>query len=130
MPDIHVLKDIAQNFTDSWVDYGPEICIDDRKGLSLWLNLKINDTQDMRIRPMARCIPGGDDYVLPLKTLTATVINVEDEYFEFTTDEDQKRVISFVFGCVIPYVQFQIKAGLVGVTAGQVLNSNYSLHHR
>lgn len=125
---VNTLKSTPQNFTVSWVDYGGEIGTDGHDNLSIWLNIDINDTQDARIRLLAKHTEGGaDEYVFPIKTETASVVNVEDEYFEFTTDEDAKRVLSFTLDSIIPFVQVQIQAGTVGATTGQVLDSKYIL---
>ncbi len=125
---VNTLKSSAQNFTASWVDYGGEIGTDGHLTIALWLNIDINDTQDARLRILAKHASGGaDEYVLPIKTETTSVVNIEAEYFEFTTDEDAKRVISFALDNVIPFAQVQIQAGTVGATAGQILNSKYTL---
>ncbi len=124
---VKTLKGTAQNFTASWVDYGPELGTDGFDNLSIWLNIDINDTIDARIRVLAQHTLGGDGYVHPIEKTTPSVINVEDEYFEFTTDEDKKRVLKIALDDVVPYAQIQIQAGTVGATAGQVLDSKYIL---
>lgn len=125
MPKLHSLKDGEQEFTAVWVNYGPEICTDGLFCLSAWLDLQKNNSEDMRIRALAKHTKGGDGYVFPIKNTTSSVVSIDDEYFEFTTDEDEKRVISFAVDCVIPYVQFQIQAGVVGGSPGKILNSKY-----
>lgn len=117
----------AQNFTTNWVDLGSEIPIETFFNLGIWLDIDINDTVDARIRAVVRHATGGSDYVLPIKTETATVVNVEDEYFEFTTDEDKKRLIGFTLDKIIPYIQIQIQCETVGASAGQILSSKYTL---
>lgn len=118
----------GQDFTTSWIDLGSEISTETFQTLCLWLNIDINDTIDARVRVLAKHTSGGaDEYVLPIKTETATVVNIEDECFEFTTDEDIKRVISFTLDKVVPYVQVQIQAGTAGATEGQILSSKYTL---
>ena len=124
---VNTLKGTAQDFTASWVDYGSEISTDGFDFMSVWLNIDINDTQDARMRILAKHTSGGDEYVHSIEIVTASVINVEDEFFEFTTDEDAKRVIEITLDDIIPYVQVQIQAGTVGATAGQVLDSKYIL---
>lgn len=124
---VNTLKGTAQDFTASWVDYGGEISTDGHSIVALWLNIDINNTENVRLRILAKHTEGGSGYILPLKTETATIVTVEDEYFEFTTDEDARRVISFTLDRVIPFVQVQIQAGTVGATAGQILDSKYIL---
>jgi len=118
----------AQDFTAGWVDLGGEIPTETFKALGLWLIVDINDTLDARFRVLAKHTSGGaDEYVLPIKTETATVVNIEDEYCEFQTDEDAKRVFSFALDEIIPFVQVQIQAGTAGETEGQILSSKYTL---
>lgn len=125
---VNDLKDTPQNFTDSWVDYGSEISIDGHKSMSLWLDLVINDTQNARIRILAKhTYNGADEYNLPIKTIYDTHISVKKEYVEFAVDENGKYVISFDLDEIIPYAQVQISAGTVGSTAGQILDSKYTI---
>ncbi len=125
---IRILKDTPQDFTTSWVDYGDEIGTDGYATIVLWLNIDINNTQNARFRILAKPTIGGAEYVLPINIATATVVNVEDEYHEIVTNEDAKRILSFVLDKVVPFVQVQIQAGAVGASpAGQVLDSKYTL---
>lgn len=124
---VKTLKGTAQDFTASWVDYGSEISTDGFDNMSVWLDIDINNSQDARMRILSKHTSGGAEYVHSIEVITASVVNTEDEYFEFTTDEDQKRVIEITLDDVIPYVQVQIQAGTVGATAGQVLDSKYIL---
>ncbi len=127
MAIVNTLKGTAQDFTTSWVDYGSEISTDGYDFMSLWLNVDINNSIDARIRIVAKHTRGGDKYVHSIEVITASVINVEDEFFEFTTDEDQRRVIEITLDDIIPFVQVQIQVGTVGATAGQILDSKYIL---
>jgi len=127
MAIVNTLKGTAQDFTASWVDYGPVVSSDGFDNMTIWIDIDINNTQDARIRILAMHISGGDEYVHAIEKTTPSVINVEDEYFEFTTDEDKKRVLKIALDGVIPCVQVQIQAGTVGATAGQILDSKYIL---
>jgi len=124
---VKTLKGTTQDFTASWVDYGPEVSTDGFDCMSIWLNIAINDTQNARLRILSKHTSGGNEYVHSIEAITASVVNTEDEYFEFTTDEDAKRVIEVILDVVIPYVQVQIQAGTVGATAGRILASKYIL---
>jgi hypothetical protein len=126
MAIVHDLKDTAQSFTASWVNYGSEISTDGHDRISLWLNIDINDTVDTRIRLLAKHTRGGaDEYTFPIETVSDSVITIKAEYIEFATDVDGKRVISFNLDQIIPFIQVQIQAGTVGASAGQILNSKY-----
>lgn len=123
------LKTEAQSFTGGWVDYGSELSVDGAQTIAVWVDIDVNDTNNACIRLLAKHTQGGaDEYVLPIKIETATVVNVEDEYFELITDEDAKRIINFTLDKIVPYVQFQIKAETPGATPGQILSSKYTKH--
>lgn len=123
---VNTLKDTAQDFTASWVDYGSEIGTDGHIHMSIWLNVDINDTVDARIRVLVKHTGGGsDEYSIPIKTVTDSVVSIKPEYYELSNDVDQKMVISFDLDNIVPFVQIQIQAGTVGSTAGQILDSKY-----
>lgn len=125
---VKTLKATAQDLTTSWVDYGPELIVDGHKSISVWLNIDINDTRNVRIRALAKHVSdGADEYNLPIITVSKAAVMVNPEYYEFDNDVDHKTVVSFDFHEIIPFVQFQIQAGTVGVTAGQALDSKYVL---
>lgn len=117
-----------QNFTTSWDDLGGEIDTECIQALGIWLDIDINDTNDAEVRIVARHTAGGDNHTLPLDIITATVVNEEDEYIQFITDEDAKRFRSWTLDKIIPCVQVQIKCGTVGASAGQVLSSKYTIN--
>ena len=123
---VHDLNASAQSFTDSWVDYGPEISTDGHDRISLWFNIDINDTVDAQVRLLAKHERNGaDEYTFPIETVSDSVITIKPEYVEFSEDTDGKRVISFNLDQVVPFVQVQIQAGTIGASAGQILNSKY-----
>lgn len=127
MASVKILKETPQNFTDSWVDYGGEIGTDGYAAIGLWLNIDINDTKDVRFRALAKHISGGEGYLLPIKTETPSVVYVGDEQHEVTADVDARKVVSFGLDGIVPFVQIQIQAGTVGATAGQILDSKYTI---
>ena len=127
MARVNILKETVQNLTAAWVNLGPEIGTDGHNAIVLWLDIDINDTTNVRFRILAKHTSGGDEYVLPIKTETASVVNIADEYFEFVTDVDAKRVIGIALARIIPFIQVQIQAGAVGATPGQILDSKYTL---
>lgn len=128
MAIVRDLKNSAQDFTASWVDYGPEIGVDGHNHFSLWLIIDINDTADARFRILAKHTGGGaDEYTLPIRKVTPSAVSLQNEYYELSVDEDCEPVISFDLGEVIPFAQVQIQAGTVGATAGQILSSKYVL---
>lgn len=111
----------AQDFTAAWADLGAEIELKGARWVSLWLNVDINDTLNPQIRLLAKHTSAGtDEYSLPIATVGASDIKVEVEYIELNVDADQKVTLSWEIARSLPYVQFQIKAGTAGATAGQI----------
>jgi len=115
---------LPQNFTASWVDLGTEQSTSSAQTATLFLGLEVNDSLNMRIRALGMHATGGTEFMMPIKTVTATQVDTEGEFIEFSQDVDQNIIISFSLSGTIPFVQFQIQAGTVGGTAGQVVEAN------
>ena len=115
----------AQNFTDVWVELGPEIPTAGCTHLGIWLDLAINNSNDMRIKALAKHTAAGpNEYDLPIRVLSATDVKVEPGYIEFNQDANQKVLMSVPLDGVIPFIQFQIKVGTLGApTAAQVVTA-------
>lgn len=111
----------AQNITAAWVDLGPELGVSGWESIGLWVDIDINDAQNVRLRALAKHTSGGDnEYSLPIKTVGTSDVKVEDEYLELNADADQKLLLGVVLGGLVPFVQFQVVAGTAGASAGQV----------
>jgi len=120
-PEELVAAASPQALTNAWVDLGDELYVGGACVVGLWANLDINDSVNARVRVLAKhASAGADEYVLPIRTVGASAILVEDEYVEFNTDADQKMLLSWNLDGCVPYVQFQVMAGTVGVSAGQI----------
>lgn len=119
--DAQELISAAQDFTGSWADLGPEVDCRGYNNVRIWLTIDVNNSLDMRVRALVKHESGGvEEYTLPIETYGASDIKVEDAYWEFNVDADQLMVLELDVGNTIPFLQFQIEAGTVGVTAGQV----------
>jgi hypothetical protein len=92
------------------------------------VTLDINNSLDARVRALAKhTSAGADEYTFPILTPTASQVNVDAEFIEFTQDADQKMLIKVECDNVVPYVQFQIMAvtpddggGTVGTIAASI----------
>jgi hypothetical protein len=121
------LNTVAQTITGSWVDLGPEIETAGYKNIGLWYSIDINDSLNVRLRMLAKTALGAaDEYQSQIRTVTASSVCLEPEYFELNNDADQKAIISICIDNLAPVVQFQVQAGTAGATPGTVLAS-YSL---
>jgi hypothetical protein len=116
----------AQNVTPAWADLGPEIAVDGYTQIGLWLNLDINDAQNIRVRCLVKNTTGAgaNKYCLPITSVDTSGppfnLKVQCEYIEFDVDADQLMILNFSLYNWIPYVQFQVMAEVAGATPGQV----------
>lgn len=115
-----VLISSAQNLTNAWADLGAQQYVAGAVAVGIWITLDINDSTNARVRLLGSHTSGGAEFVLPIKTVGASAVLVEGEYFEFNVDADQLMIIGSGLDGVIPYVQVQVMAGAVGVSAGQI----------
>lgn len=118
----------AQDLTANWVDLGGEISTENVQHIGIYINLDINNSQDARVRLLAKHTSAGtDEYNLPIRTVSASDVKVEDEYIEFNVDADQKMILEFDLDGIVPFCQIQVQAGTVGATAGQIDSAYYVL---
>lgn len=111
----------AQDVTAAWVDLGAEISMVGFTHMGVWVNLDINNSENVRIRAIAKhTAAGADEYFLPIESISASDIKIQDEYFEFNDDVDQRVLLKIPTDNLIPYIQLQVTAGVVGATAGQI----------
>lgn len=110
----------AQDFTGSWVDLGTKIDMRGYKDLLVYLDIDINDAIDTRVRALGdHDTNGTNEFVFPIESISASQINIQDEFMEFAVDANQKVVLR-VKAQGVPYLQLQISAGTAGATAGQI----------
>lgn len=116
------VKTTPQDITASWVDIGSEIVMAGFSELGLWIDLDINDSENVRIRVLAKNdeVSSTSEYNLPIKTVGSTDVKVESLYYEFNEDDDQKMLLEIDTSGHAKKVQIQIQAGTVGASAGQI----------
>jgi len=113
----------AQDLTGTWADLGDKLFVAGARSLGLWLDLDINNSQNARVRLLAiwEDDAAADEYVLPIRTVGASDVKVEDEYIEFNVDADQKMLLSWDLDGLVPRVQVQVMAGVLGAApVGQI----------
>jgi hypothetical protein len=116
-----VVKSTAQAFTTSWVDIGGEIEMRGYNTLAVWATLDINNTNNPRIRALAKLDSAGTkEYNIVIKSVGASDVKIESNYIEWNVDADMETLIQFETDGLIPYIQLQIQCGTVGVAAGQI----------
>jgi hypothetical protein len=124
-----VLTSTAQNFTANWVDLGGEISTRGYNTIHLWLEMEINNSNDMRFQFLDLHTAGdSNEYQRVTISTTANVLLVEPAYYEMNVDGDAK--LHFVFGLdsKTDVIQMQIQVGTVGApTAAQMMTAYISL---
>lgn len=113
------VKTTAQDVTDAWADLGTNIDVNMQDYISLFLQVDINSSEDFRIRAVANdTLSGTDNYLFPIKTISASDVQVASAYYELSSDADQNIVLDWELNKNVPFIKFQISAGTVGATAG------------
>ena len=104
----------TDTLTTSWVDMGAEIDMRGYTQLNIYVTLDINGCQNAQIRALGKYeSAGSDEYPFMIETVSSTDIKVDPEYIEFNDDVDQKAILKIqVEG--VPYIQLQMKVGVVG----------------
>lgn len=127
---VTTLIETVQVLTGAWKNIGLVIDAQGEDRLGVWINLVINDTVNARVRALAKRELGGvDEYLLPVRTISASDVKVSPEYIEFNNDIDQKMILGIELDNVIPFVQLQIMAGTVGVNAGRIITAHITRGH-
>ena len=111
----------AQNVGTGWADLGSEYQLGGARTCALYARVDINTSTNVRVRFLAKHASAhADEFVLPIRTVSASDVKVEDEYLEFNVDADQNMILSAdLDGCVL-YGQWQVQAGALGDTAAQI----------
>ena len=109
--------------TGSWANLGPIIDASGSDAVGIWINLDINDSTNFRVRAVGRLTATGDDYLMPIRSASASDVKVEGEYIEFNVDADQKMILEVGTDQVVPFLQFQVQVGVVGASAAIVLSA-------
>ena len=119
----------AQDLTGSWVNLGDAISVSDWNRVALWLNVDINDSADVRFRalPLKTKTQDADQYSYPIKYTSSSKVAIQDEIFELSDDADQKIVVELETKGLVNALQFQVQAGTVGATPGQIDEAEVSL---
>lgn len=117
----------AQDLTVSWAALGSQQTSGGFSSAGLYLDVDINDSENVRIRALVRHTTGGATFLLPIKTVASNNVKVEPEYIEFNVDSDQKMLISWDLDRVIPFIEFQVQVSAVNTTAAQIDSANLIL---
>ena len=115
-----------QTITNAWVDVGGEIKTETYKYLTIWINIDIGTSTDVRITALSKHTSAGtDEYWNAIYIESANVIKAEPEYIEFNVDEDKKYKLVYDLKNSTNYIQLQVQSSNAG--DGQIDSCYYSL---
>lgn len=117
-----------QTVTGSWADLGGELDMTSWRRIGLWIDLDINDSNNVRIRALVKIAKNGAlEYVPVIKTISATDIGIIGGYYEFTSDSNQQAYFELETNGLIPVIQWQVMAGTAGASPA-IINSAYATY--
>ena len=99
----------AQSFTSSWASAGAQFDCEGAKSVGAWLDVDINSSTNARIRMLGFMTTSGASYVMPIKTVSASDVKIEDHYYELNDDADQKIVVDFEVARHFEKCRFEIQ---------------------
>ncbi len=117
---------VAQTLTASFVDLGDEQDMREFTKLGLFLNININNSENIQVKAIGRTSAGDAiEYLLPIRSanFSAGQVGVKTFVLELENDVDQGIILEVETGNIIPFVQLQVKVGTVGATAGIISNA-------
>ena len=127
---IDLLPGGAQDFTDAWVDLGPEIAMHGYNSVNVGVSIDINLSTGVQFRWLEKFAsaavseyPAQIETVLTAKTeLRPDVIQVIDT----TPAADSFVPFVHVVSSAIPYLQLQVRALVPSGTPGSILTAEYA----
>ncbi len=100
----------AQALTNAWVDLGSPVPVARASFVALYITLDRGNAADMQVRMLTQHTAGGTEHVLPIRTVSASVVAIQDEYLDFTDDLDVSMMLSWTLNGLAHFVQFQVMA--------------------
>jgi hypothetical protein len=117
-----------QTVTNAWADLGSELDMTSWKRMGIWLDVTINNSNNVRVRALAKRLANGAlEYPIMIKTISATDVKLQPGYYELDSDSNQQAYFEVETNGLIPVIQWQVEAGTVGV-AGATINSAFATY--
>lgn len=113
--------DTPITLTNDWVTIGSRIGTIGLTSIGVWLDVVINDSTEILIRPV--CYPSersDNGYSVPTMEIYTGINHVYPKQYLLEEASDQKLTFQITTAKIIPYVEIQVKAGTVGVTPATI----------
>ena len=105
-----ILEGTPHEIGSSFAKAGHRIDTRGCKSICVWTNLDVGTSVNVTIKPLAFATKSSTAaYELPIKSVAASKVNVEDEVYEFTVDADQKVILEIETNKVIPFIEIHAK---------------------
>lgn len=119
-----------QTLTTSWTPVGDPVDTTNATRTAFWLTVTINNSLNLQIRALPLLAKNApSDFSLPIRTVSASDVKVEAEYYELNDDIDQEIILETRTKGLIPYVQFEVRVDTLGATAAVLDTANVTKSH-
>ena len=125
-----VIIDTPQTITETWADVGSEIPTNNFSFFTSYIDLDVNDSENVQLRYRAVFEEGGDDYIIPLKTIKRITVKLDDFSYEVNSDTDQKFVLEEEIDDTVSFIKLQVRALTAGTTPGRLVSVKYKQGYR
>jgi hypothetical protein len=120
------VKSTVQALTANYADLGSEIDVVGYDTLNLYVEIDINDSQNVTFQVLSKLAGGATaEYSLPQDIAGSAKITVDKLVYEVNFDSDCYQVISVALKGA-NFAQVQVKAGVPGAGPGNI-NSCYAV---
>lgn len=114
----------AQTFTNLFVDVSSEISMVGYNQLKLWMAVDIGDSTDLQVRILEKHESGGtEEFQTTISTVGTGDVQFQPGHWELSVDADSLFTLVYRGDGCTPYVQVQIKAGVLGAGVDADLDS-------
>lgn len=96
-----------QTITDTFTNVGSRLNCLEYDTISLYFNITSNNSTAIQIKALGRMEDIDHDYVLPIKTPSATKVDISNLVYQFSETDAQNCFSIDVQG--IPFLQLQVK---------------------
>ena len=110
----------SADFGTAWGTVGTAFQTAGARSIGAFIDVTVNDSQDMRFRLQGQRTASGSAYSLPISGVSNDRVSVQPEYFELAQDADQLVLLGWELGGVVPYSRLQIQVSSAGSTAAEI----------
>jgi len=100
----------AQGITNSYVDLGGEIVMEEFRYFGLWVDYTVGTSTNIEFRAIQKHgSDHADEFSSQIETVGASATLLEDDIKQFNVDASGKALVIFDTKGLAPYIQIQVK---------------------